>query len=395
MRQLARSGRAGTARPGVLVALVSTLAIVGAATLAIGAVMVRVARMVTIPARRRDYDIDVLDIDTDAGEITLSRTADTVVPGRYGLLTAGEAAYARIGGVRRSTGSSVTRTLERVERGRIHAGDRAHWWGYYYRSPSELGHPYDDVRIEGELGEAPAWLIRQPAGADVWAIVVHGRGATREEGLRAVQPLLESGCSVLLVSCRNDGEAPASADGRYGLGESEWHDVEAAIEYAVAQGATGVVLMGFSMGGAIVLQTVMRAANRDAVRAVVLDSPVVDWVDTLIFQAQLMRLPAPVTRGAMRLIGSSWARPLTGQSAVVDLPVLNFVARADELSLPVLIMHSDDDGYVPATASHLLAALRPDIVTLMTFTTARHTRLWNYDAQRWSSGIRDWLSQQL
>ena len=34
---------------------------------------------------------------------------------------------------------------------------------------------------------------------------------------------------------------------------------------------------------------------------------------------------------------------------------------------------------------------RPDLVELQVFTTARHTKLWNYDQQRWTDAIGDWL----
>jgi pimeloyl-ACP methyl ester carboxylesterase len=63
------------------------------------------------------------------------------------------------------------------------------------------------------------------------------------------------------------------------------------------------------------------------------------------------------------------------------------------LSKPILLLHSDDDGFVPSTASRALAVARPDIVTFEEFTTARHTKLWNYDAERWNGAIRRWLQK--
>ena len=74
---------------------------------------------------------------------------------------------------------------------------------------------------------------------------------------------------------------------------------------------------------------------------------------------------------------------------------MDFVTRALDLTLPTLILHSDDDGFVPSTASRALAASRPDIVTLVPFTEAKHTKLWNYDEVRWNSSIKTWLSQLL
>ena len=69
---------------------------------------------------------------------------------------------------------------------------------------------------------------------------------------------------------------------------------------------------------------------------------------------------------------------------------LDASARADELRHPILILHSDDDGFVPSGGSHRLASERPDLVTLEVFTEARHTKLWNYDEARWSRAITAW-----
>ena len=73
---------------------------------------------------------------------------------------------------------------------------------------------------------------------------------------------------------------------------------------------------------------------------------------------------------------------------------LDFVRRADELDVPILLLHSDDDGYVPSSGSRELAAARPDIVTFVPFETARHTKLWNYDRGRWNGVVADWLARR-
>ncbi len=62
-------------------------------------------------------------------------------------------------------------------------------------------------------------------------------------------------------------------------------------------------------------------------------------------------------------------------------------------SVPILILHSDDDGFVPSSASHELARVRPDIVRLEVQTTARHTKLWNHDADWFDARILAWLTE--
>jgi len=111
----------------------------------------------------------------------------------------------------------------------------------------------------------------------------------------------------------------------------------------------------------------------------------------LDFQASQNRVPLIVRLGALQLLGSSWGKPFTGQAQPIDLDSLNIVKRAHELTLPTLLMHSADDGFVPPDASRELALLRPDLVTYEEFTEARHAKLWNYDPERFDRVITDWL----
>ncbi|PTT14002.1 alpha/beta hydrolase, partial [Microbacterium sp. HMWF026] len=142
------------------------------------------------------------------------------------------------------------------------------------------------------------------------------------------------------------------------------------------------------------LQAALESPHGDVIAGLVLESPVVDWRTVLSFQGRLMRLPAPVVALAQSTIVSNWGAAVLGSGEPIPLDRLDGVARAGELRHPILILHSDDDGFVPSEASHALAAARPDLVTMQTFTVARHTKLWNYDETRWSEAIRDWVEAQ-
>ena len=384
-------------RTGLIVGTsVATVAGLAAATTAVLSVLV--ARGFTRwPTGRRD-ELEVAGVDLDAATIALRRASDSSIPGRYGLWFDHSRGYARIGAVLDETSDSVTRELLSVDYGTPRAPMGARLSGWFYRHPRELGLPVRDVVIATAAGAAPAWHLPVSVDAEgvaatnpTWAIVVHGHGSARPEGLRAVAPLHAMGWDALLISYRNDGTAPASPDRRTALGDREWLDVEEAMRYAVAQGAERIVLVGFSLGGAIVLQAATRAVNGDRVAGVVLDSPVVDWVVALDHLAARMRVPGVVRRGAYLMAGEPWGGALTGLNDPIDWKRLNFVARAGELAVPILLMHSDDDGYVVPDASLALAAARPDIVRFERWTTARHAKLWNLDPERWEGDIRDWL----
>lgn len=351
--------------------------------------------MILIPPTKREEDTEILMVDREAGTVTFSRSVDAVVPGRYSFWFSGAGGHARVGAILGETATSVTRELLAVDFGDLGHAERGRFNGWFYRYPDEMGVAADDVVIDTELGPAPAWRVRakpEDEASGRWAILVHGRAAMRAEAIRAIPVFRDAGYTSLLISYRNDFEAPASPDGRYALGDAEWRDVDAAIEFALRSGAGSIVLMGWSMGGATVLQAVTRSTRADAVRGLVLDSPVIDWVTALDYQGRAMGLRGPLRWLVYAMLSGGWARPFTGQRAPIDLARLDFVRRARELALPILILHSDDDGYVPSSASHALAAARPDLVTLEVFDTARHTRLWNYDPERWNGAIASWLS---
>lgn len=372
--------------------------VVGAAfaSLAAGAVLatLRVARLVIIPTTVRPEEVVVLRVDRREGTVTLSDHPDAVVPGRYSLYFAGDRGYAKVGEIVAVGAGSVTRQLLAEERGTLRAGQNARVSGWFYESPSEVSSGFRDVELATELGPAPAWLIPAAADTSRWVIQVHGRGADRREPLRSVPVFHDAGYTSLLISYRNDAVAPFSADGRYALGDTEWEDVESGIRYAIDNGASDILLMGWSMGGALVLQAVTRSPLAGAVRGIILDSPVIDWVRVLDHQAGALKVPAAIRSAVYRVISRPWGRYFTGQAEAIDLDRLDFVSRAAELALPVLLMHSDSDTFVPGSGSRALAELRPDIVTYLPFTGAGHTRLWNYDPKRWNDAIRRWLAMQ-
>ncbi len=367
-----------------------TAALATFVALAVAGVAVQVARVTVTPVRRRVEDIRILAVTAD--HVTLSSTDDSRLPGIYSLWFANDTGHARIGRIIEATPSTVTRAIIGVDFGELSRAKRGRLGGWVYLGPGDLELPYRDVMIPTPLGPAPAWFLPAETLSGRWLIAIHGRGVRRQECLRAVEAAQLAGYNSLLVSWRNDGDAPASPDGLYGLGDTEWEDADAAIAFAVDEGAEHVVLMGWSMGGAIALQTATRSSRASIIRGLILESPVVDWVTTLHYQADRMGVPRWLRPAVFELLARPWAGRLTGLARPIDLVRLDFVVRANELAVPILLLHSDDDGYVPSTASHLLARARPDIVRHEVFTTARHAKLWNFDPDRWNSAIVSWLT---
>ena len=373
---------------GAAVAAVSVAGAVSAATY--------LARRVLTPDRLKPDDSQILAVEDDC--VTLLLTPESRQPGRYGLWLDGGRGHARVGAVLEVDEESgrVRRVLEGIDAGELRIGP-ARWNQYYFAgNPRDaLGLPSRDVEIAAEIGTLAAWEVPPAESSDSrWAILVHGRGARRDECLRAVPVLHELGYTALIPMYRNDIGAPASSDGRYSLGLSEWHDLEAALLYAVGQGAREIVLFGWSMGGAIVLQTLDRSWLSDRVRAVVLDAPVIDWADVLRHHGALNKIPGPIEKLSRSLIGHRWARRLVGVHEPIDVALTNWEHRADELNHRTLIIHSLEDEFVPIGPSAALAAKRPDLVRFEPWHEARHTKEWNVDPERWDAVVRAFLTDQ-
>ncbi|GGG56247.1 alpha/beta hydrolase [Kocuria dechangensis] len=391
---------------------------VGAASLTFGlssAAAAYFARQVVVPPKYRSEDLPILGV-TRTGEegdpaattlVRLPATVDTTVAGTYSLRFDAGRGHARIGAIRAYSPQegTVTRVVEEVYSGDLRKASRGFWSGTVYPDPGAAGLPFEEVEIPIEVGPAPCWVVPAEGGPTPegerprelpgpWAVMVHGRGASRMEAVRAVPVARELGLTSLLISYRNDREAPPSHDNRYGLGFTEWKDVQTAISYAKSRGATQIVLFGWSMGGAIALQTADLSFYRDDVAALVLTGPVVDWYELIAHHSRTRRIPSGIGRLATNLISHPAGRMLTGLAAPVDLKALDWLSRSEHLRAPTLIMHSVDDEFVPAESSRRLAELNP-LAEFVPFARARHTKEWNVDPRRWEDAVRRWLPGRL
>ena len=394
---------ARTWQHGALVGAAAGLGAASAAFAVSGGVAALVARHVVTPSSRPG-NVTVLKLEKDPHSgldlVTLPATSDTRVAGTYALRFDDGAGLARIGFIVRQTGGTVTRVVERVYRGELSVGARGWWTGTVYARPSDAGLAYSKVEITTPLGPAPAWLV--PGDGDTarthhtgtWGVMVHGRGAQRPECIRGARVAHQLGLHSLILSYRNDQEAPTTEDNRYGLGFTEWEDVQAGIEYALEHGASDVVLFGWSMGGAIVLRTTELTRHRDRIRALVLTGPVVDWYELLAHQTRVHRIPRRVGRLAADMISHRMGPRITGLAAPLDLHALDWLSRWQDIRTPTLILHSTDDEVVPVAGSVKLADLSPH-VDFVGFSGARHTKEWNIDRKRYERAMGDWLAAVL
>ena len=341
-----------------------------------------------------EHEPDQLDLRVaaiDEGRITLETTVEAASdrrweePGIWGLESADT--YNQVGRIVEAGASSVVREL--IALGPLpRVGELVRIDRDAFPSDPWLGHgiEFQEVGVAAALGTFPAWQTR--GGTDTWAILVHGKGAERTECLRILAPLVEQEYSTLTITYRNDEGLPSSPSGHYQFGADEWEDLEAAAEYALAAGASDLILAGYSMGGAIVLSFLYHSAVGNRVKGVILDSPAVD-LEALIDELAPRQIPAVVPfPGAL----TEFAKFLAAHRFGIDYRAIDYLERVEALTVPVLLLHGSADVRVPILLSDRLAEARPDIVEYEIFDGAIHVGSWNQDRERYEYAVRRFLA---
>lgn len=355
-----------------------------------------IARRLTAPPTARMFNLTISDIENDdkgVQSVVLDRTSETTANGIYNL-------WFEHGGWAQLSANVADRGPDRIARTitgtppglRLVTGQRASWSGIYYASPAEAGLNARNITISAPAGPCPAWRI--DGDPSIWAIHIHGLGSTRAGTLRGVQVATELGYTSLVVTYRNTTEGARVGTGRSTLGHTEAADVDEAIGYAVRRGAQRIVLFGWSMGAAIARQLAVRPRHHGLITALVLDSPVLDWTETI--KANCARSGLPAVAGFLAvpwLTGGPLAR-MVGLPEPIPLRQFDWITRADELTTPTLILHGTRDGSAPIRLSQALRDRRPNLVALETF-DADHTLAWNSDPERWRAVVSGWLTSPL
>ena len=327
------------------------------------------------------------------GAITLEETsgdeAALTSEQTYGLVW--PTGYGQISGPVQVRGSEVTRRLRVLDGSAPTSGQPAGLDRDAFPDDPRvaLGSPVRQVQYRSPAGSFPAWLT---AGEGrTWAIFVHGQTASRAEALRSMRLTADLGIPAMAITYRNDAGVAGGTSGFYGYGQTEWPDLEGAVRYATAHGADRVVLVGYSMGGAIVAAFLQHSALEGDVSAVVLDAPMLDLGATVSLGASQRSLPLvglPVPDAL------TWtAKQLAAVRYDLDWDALDYASDPAWVDMPVLVFHGDADQKVPLATSRRLATARPDLVQLEVVPDAGHVEAWNANPRTYNAALRDFLQR--
>ena len=325
--------------------------------------------------------------------ITLARDPaaprELTTAGTWGLRWAD--GYGRLGAILALEPERVERAFTRLEGPPPRAGEGSAVDGYAWPADPALaaGRPAREISYPSPLGPAPAWQVE--GTHDTWVILVHGYNAPRTETLRTLATVARQGFPALAINYRNDPGAPDNPDGLRHWGAAEWRDLEAATRFALDRGAAGVVLAGYSMGGAVVASFLLESPLAARVRGVVLDAPALDLGEVIDHGAEDRDLPVLGTPVPPAL--TEVAKGIAGVRYDLDWGQLDYVDRAGGLAAPMLVFHQSGDPTVPVSISEALAAARPDLVTFERFGGDGHLQSWNVDRPRYERAVRAFLDR--
>ena len=247
----------------------------------------------------------------------------------------------------------------------------------------------EQVTYETPLGAMVAWHL--PADGTTWVIHIHGKGATPAEAEPMFVPLQDAGYPQLAITYRNDDGQPEDPSVYYQYGATEWEDVAGAVDYAMENGAERVVLNGYSTGGAHAMSFMYRH-SLDTVSGVLLDSPNLDFSETVDYAASQRGLPLLPFNVPPTL--SATAQFFTALRIDINWRSLDYVERsAVSLRQPVLIHHGTADLTVPVSESIELAETMPDQVRLIQVEGAEHVGSFDVDPGKYIDEVLGFLQE--
>lgn len=249
-----------------------------------------------------------------------------------------------------------------------------------------LSRPFEEVTITSHDGLKLFGRYYHTADGAPLAIGFHGyRSSYLADFCGGSDLCISQGQNLLLVDQRAHGRSEGKA---IAFGIQERRDLLSWVNYALDRfGAdTKILLYGVSMGAA----TVLMASGEELpenVKGIVADCPYAVAEDIIVDVGKKMHFPAGFTKPFARL----GARIYGG----FDLNETDAIRAVEKIKVPILIIHGEDDDFVPAAMSGQVQKANPKMVRRATFPGAGHAMSYLVDTQRYWKEATEFLKEVL
>ena len=246
---------------------------------------------------------------------------------------------------------------------------------------------YEYIEYESDLGMFPAYLTSE--GETGVVIFVHGfRGAFERDFTAMLRaPDFENlGYRSMIISYRNDANAPKDPSGLYQYGVTEWIDLDNAIRYVEQNiNPDKIVLWGTSGGGGPVTSWLQNNPDSDRVDGIIFEAPVISFWESVEVNGKARYPFIPE-------LFFPYIKLFTEVRYGVDFDTMDFRDALVKSEVPVLLFHGDDDEWVPVDMSDYIAENRRTNFTYIRMSNVGHVTSWNADPVRYIFEITKFLN---
>jgi uncharacterized protein len=230
-----------------------------------------------------------------------------------------------------------------------------------------------------------AWFAVPSRHSGRCVVVLHGIADTKAGAAGFGPMFLDHGYSVLTPDSRGHGESEGDFV-TYGLLEK--YDVVEWARWLHTRGCDHVYGLGESLGGAILIQA---ASLTGDFSAIVAESSYSDLRSIAVYRlARMLHLPASIRRpvasvvvsGAMIYARLRYGFDLNGVSPIISLP---------RISVPVLLIHGEEDSQTPASNSIAMAQVDSRVV-LWLVPKAGHVGAFAAEPSEFRSRVLEWFA---
>jgi pimeloyl-ACP methyl ester carboxylesterase len=217
-------------------------------------------------------------------------------------------------------------------------------------------------------------------------ILFHGyRGSSAKDMCGGLYLARENNHNIILVDQRSHGLSEGKS---ITFGVKERLDALKWIDFAIERYGENVpiIIAGISMGASTVLMASGENLPKN-VKAIIADSPFSSPKEIIKTTIKNLKFPVVIAYPFVYLSGLIFARFNIEKTTVKDM--------VKKSKTPILLLHGEEDGFVPCKMSEEIFKSNEEYVTLHTFKGAGHGMSYLVDPVRYEGVINDFLTKVL